>query len=56
MTYLDSAAGVTIPQSRAIAELDAHGVGDAASVQSFLSECGNRADYDAQEVLQWLGY
>lgn len=56
MSYLDSAQGVTITQARAIAELDAHGVGDAASVQAFLGEVGNRAEYAAQEVLHWLGY
>jgi len=53
MTYYESAEGETITRARALAELHAHGCDDIAD---FLVECGDRETYDAQVVLQWLGY
>jgi hypothetical protein len=54
MTYYESADGVQITHERAIQELRKHGL--LEDVAGFYEECGRRETYDAQEVLQWLGY
>ena len=54
MTYYDSAEDVEITKDRAYQELKKHGVEGDWSL--FLSEMGDSATYDAQEVLEWLGY
>lgn len=56
MTYYESAEGVSIGRQRVIAELAMHNqnVGD---IEDFFKETGeDREDFDAQEVLDWLGY
>lgn len=56
-TYYESAEDVQISRKRALKEIGAHGhylcTMDAAQ---FFEECGDRESYDAQEVLNWLGY
>jgi hypothetical protein len=52
LTYLGSAAGVTITQERAVREVLDHGI----DPQEFFDECGERETYPAQAVLVWLGY
>jgi hypothetical protein len=54
MSYYESAEGVQITRERALQELEKHGV--LLDVDLFFEECGRRETYDAQEVLQWLGY
>jgi len=64
--YYDSAEGLTISRERAIQELINHGCipqdnGDFADTREgdfceFFNEMGDHAEYDAQAVLQWLGY
>ena len=64
--YYDSAEGLTISRERAIQELIEHGCipqegGDYANTENgdfaeFFNEMGDHAEYDAQAVLQWLGY
>ena len=53
MTYYDSAEGVTITRQRAIKELSDHG---EDQIQEFLNEFGDQPTYNAQKVLDWLGY
>jgi hypothetical protein len=53
MTYYESAENITITRERALRECDNHGVID---YDEFFAECGNRAEYDAQSVLRFLGY
>jgi len=52
MDYYESAKGLTISKKRAIDEVVEHGV----SVPEFLKDLGDRENYKATEVLQWLGY
>ena len=52
-TYYESAKGVTITKQRAMRELSDHG---EDQIQEFLNEFGDRASYNAQKVLDWLGY
>lgn len=53
MTYYDSAEGTTITKVRALLELHNHGITDP---DEFFEECGEHPQYNAQEVLEWLGY
>lgn len=53
-TYYESAAGQTITRKRAFQELDKHGV--ACDWDDFIAAHGEHETYDAQVVLQWLGY
>lgn len=52
-TYYESAKGQTITRARILQELKSHGV---VEVWAFFQEYGEHATYDAQAVLQWLGY
>ncbi|UTJ53331.1 hypothetical protein NLZ12_06310 [Klebsiella pneumoniae] len=52
MTYYESAEGETITQARALLEVRRHGASEA----EFLADMGTAGSYDAQAVLQWLGY
>ena len=52
MTYYDSAEGEEITQLRAMKEVINHG----CDWYEFLADVGDRYMYDAQEVLDWLGY
>lgn len=64
--YYDSAEGLTISRERAIQELINHGCipqdnGDFLDTRNgdafeFFNEMGDHAEYDAQAVLEWLGY
>lgn len=53
MSYYDSAEGETISLARVMQELATHGVIDT---QEFFDALGNCEVYDAQAVLNWLGY
>ena len=52
MNYYESAEGKTISKKRALLEVKNHG----ASASEFLNECGVHESYNAQTVLNWLGY
>lgn len=52
MDYYDSAEGQIISRERAEREVIDHG----ADVFEFLEDVGEKPEYDAQEVLRWLGY
>ena len=57
MTYYESAKGVTITRERAFQELKAHGhILDFRGLREFFRECGNAPRYNAQRVLEFLGY
>tara|TARA_R100001509_G_scaffold58992_2_gene32532 strand:+ start:414 stop:575 length:162 start_codon:yes stop_codon:yes gene_type:complete len=53
MDYYESAIGVIITRSRALLELARHGCED---IKEFFEDLGDKEEYDAQEVLIWLGY
>lgn len=55
MTYYDSADGFIITHARAVREIRNHGLSDE-DIDLFYEEMGDCAEYDAQEVLRWLGY
>ena len=55
MDYYESAEGETISLKRAMRELDDHGVPFECRAE-FFAEVGYKEEYDAQEVLAWLGY
>jgi hypothetical protein len=52
MTYFESAEGITIDKERALYEVKRHN----GSAEEFLEEMGDRVEYMATEVLEWLGY
>ena len=54
MTYYESAEGITITHQRALQEIKKHGLLD--DIAEFYENYGKREHYDAQDVLQWLGY
>lgn len=54
MDYFESAEDETINKDRALYELKRHGV--ESETAQFLAEIGDKAVYNAQDVLQWLGY
>lgn len=56
MTYSESAAGITITQSRALLELRRHGLIRAEDVAEFFADMGKSESYAATAVLEWLGY
>ena len=51
--YYESAENHTITKQRAIQELSKHGIDDTTE---FFNDLGNFATYQAQTVLEWLGY
>ena len=55
MTYFDSAEDLTITKQRALQELAKHGV-EASDINVFFYELGEKEEYNAQDVLRWLGY
>lgn len=55
VSYYESAADEIITIKRALLELDAHGVPESER-ELFFTEVGFKPEYDAQEVLRWLGY
>lgn len=52
-TYYDSAEFVMISQERAFQELTNHG---CQEFDEFLVDMGDKEEYPAQAVLEWLGY
>lgn len=52
MNYYESAEGYTISKERAKSELVKHN----ASWDEFVVDNGEHEEYDAQDVLAWLGY
>jgi len=52
MDYYESAEGMTISKERAKSELVKHN----ASWDEFVVDNGELEEYDAQDVLAWLGY
>ena len=53
MNYYESAEDLTITKARALKELEGHGCKD---IEEFLDDLGDKEEYDAQKVLEWLGY
>ena len=53
MNYYDSAEDLTISRQRAIQELRAHNCED---FDEFFQDLGDKSEYLAQDVLNWLGY
>ena len=52
-TYFDSAEDIILSQERAFQELTNHG---CQEFDEFLADMGDKDEYPAQEVLEWLGY
>lgn len=52
MTYLESAEGQTLTRQQALRVVLLH----QTDVFEFLAEVGDKLEYDATEVLEWLGY
>lgn len=52
-SYYDSAYDITISKARALQELENHGI---TCIQEFFDDVGDREEYPAQKVLDWLGY
>jgi len=55
-TYYDSAEDIKLDQDRALQELARHGLTSNADITEFFVDMGEHSEYDAQEVLRWLGY
>lgn len=55
MTYFESVEGETVSKERALQELSRHCVPET-DFEEFFSDMGVKEQYDAQEVLLWLGY
>ena len=53
MTYYESAADIQITLKRALQELKRHGIDDP---EEFFETLGQSQTYQAQDVLDWLGY
>ena len=51
--YYETAENLTITKQRAIQELAKHGIDDTTE---FFNDLGKTATYQAQTVLEWLGY
>jgi len=56
MDYYESAEGISISKQRALLELKKHGIESVFDIQEFFADVGDKERYDAQEVLDWLGY
>ena len=53
MDYYDSAENLIISRDRALQELRAHSCED---FHEFFQDLGDKSEYLAQDVLNWLGY
>jgi len=51
--YYETAEGITISKQRAVEELAKHGIDDTSE---FFNDLGDNVTYEAQTVLEWLGY
>ena len=56
MNYYESAEDLTITQDRALQELARHGITSNEDILEFFADVGEQEEYEAQEVLIWLGY
>lgn len=56
MTYSESARGLSISRERALREIADHGVFHPEDIDDFFSTLGDHQNYDAEDVLVWLGY
>ena len=56
MTYYESAEGITITKARARIEIVKHHSLPEEEFEMFLEECGDKQDYLATEILEWLNY
>ena len=52
-TYYESAEDLMISQAKAFDELAKHG---CQEIQQILDDMGDKEEYEAQKVLEWLGY
>lgn len=55
-SYYESAEEIVITHDRAIKELKDHGLDDSLTINHFYDELGVFKTYDAQQVLQFIGY
>jgi hypothetical protein len=56
MDYYESAEDITITQDRALQELAKHGITSNEDIIEFFADMGEKKEYNAQDVLIWLGY
>ena len=56
MTYYESAEDTQLSKKEALLELKWHGITHPDDIACFLKEVGDKKEYEAQEVLDWLGY
>ena len=54
-TYYESAEDITITRSNAFEVLEQHGI-PSEEYEGFLEDVGYADTYEAQSVLNWLGY
>ena len=52
-TYYESAEDIKLSQDEAFNVLAQHG---CQEIEQFFEDMGDKEEYDAQKVLQWLGY
>lgn len=52
-TYYDSAEEIKLSQREAFNVLAQHG---CQEIDEFFQDMGDKEEYDAQKVLEWLGY
>ena len=52
-TYYESAEDIKLSQQEAFNVLAQHG---CQEIDEFFQDMGDKEEYDAQKVLQWLGY
>lgn len=55
VSYLESAEGMTIRPRQVLVELRKRFIADDG-IRDFFEHFGFRPEYDAQELLAWLGY
>tara|TARA_B100000035_G_C20513910_1_gene342407 strand:+ start:242 stop:412 length:171 start_codon:yes stop_codon:yes gene_type:complete len=56
MDYYESAEDIIITQERALQELASHGITSNQDIFGFFEALGEKKEYNAQDVLIWLGY
>ena len=56
MDYYESAEDIILTQERALQELARHGITSNEDILEFFADVGEQEEYEAQEVLIWLGY
>ena len=53
MDYYESAKGIIITRERALQEIRNHHL---ENLEEFFEDLGDKKEYHAQDVLNWLGY